>query len=1318
MVKNIFKIFAVAVLALGLAQSVVAQGQASRPSQGGTGNTTYTAGDLLYASTSNPVFLNKLPIGTSGFCLTSNGSAPAWGACGDRSFLTSSGNNTYLNTGTNLQAPFFTATGTSASIFPYASTTALSSTNGWFSGNFSIGTLNLDNPLTVKGSSISSSTVVVRSPTASIVTNNIIGGIDFVSNDNNVLNSTNVNAALRAISETTHTASTLRTGLIFLTTGTSELVGTERARLDGSGNFGIGTTSPGQKLSVGGDILGHTIIGSFFNATSSTATSTFTNVRQKTLNDYTVYADQFAGATAGAKITAATAALPSSGGTVDASNLTGSQTISTAGFTLGFSDGRPVTYIFGPATYNVVVGTTVINFYDNVRIVLNNTTFQPSTAAPSNMGTGLFTNKIFTTTGSITASSNTLTVADATGFSVGKIVAVRGMSNSIVAATHQYTTITDNIDAATTSIPIASNSGFTQVAGEYFKINNEIVTGTISGDYLIDVTRGVLGTTAASHTSGDRFNYTPSLVTEILGVSGTTITLRDAADVTVTSAPVEVGVYNVSFEGTGVMDGRQDRSGPDADNSAGLWIHFSSRVSMGPDIFIKNFDHNGTFLVASWYNNIRASVSGIGRPADGLGFGHLIWGQSKYNYYDVASIFDSGTWGFGIDDRSTKAARYDGCPEYNTIRIGSISATSSSATGFYGFSNQGCSNGTYGTVGKIQVSNTAIILDSIQWTEQPTLNNNTFHFGDVQSSLAVYSTEDSQNNTVYINRRSGAITTLGTSTLVVDNNNFIGRNIGIATSSPYAKLSVSGMGVFDDHIRSSFFIATSSTATSTFAGAVGIGTTSPMEKFTIESSDNSVNGAVIMLSREDTAVTLGDYLGMIKFQSNDTSSGGRTEKARIGAISDISTGNVVGLNFQTSGSGGTIAEIMRITGAGLVGIGTTSPYARLSVTNLGTGPSFVVEDSTSPDLTPFIIDASGNVGIGTTSPFKQLSVSDSLFATYASTTALTVSGALYNSSLSNGCLNVTSGLIGSTGSACGAGGGGGDFSWTSTSNFGQTANATSTQIWLRGYPYSLTASSSVQIDGDFALGPVGSSGFTYASSTASTTISHLEVGALSFEDDAGRVMALDMPIVNAGVGIVQAMDFGQAASSTFTIYGESNGSAGVKNQRIGVGTTTPWRTLDVNGTVGFKNLTTSSSAESGYLCLTSNNEVVNDSTACLVSAKKFKKDIENLDVGLDLVLGMRPVSYKKKNPMGENDAKEQVGFIADEVKDTRLVSYDNEGDVHGFRYDQYTAVLTKAIQELNAKVTTATRTAEENWQWFVIIGLGIWNVVLTIKRKK
>lgn len=73
-----------------------------------------------------------------------------------------------------------------------------------------------------------------------------------------------------------------------------------------------------------------------------------------------------------------------------------------------------------------------------------------------------------------------------------------------------------------------------------------------------------------------------------------------------------------------------------------------------------------------------------------------------------------------------------------------------------------------------------------------------------------------------------------------------------------------------------------------------------------------------------------------------------------------------------------------------VGIGLTNPLAALHVqastgtamriAHTGTGPSFLVEDSSS-DATPFIIDADGNVGIGLASPTVKLEVVGTVSAT-------------------------------------------------------------------------------------------------------------------------------------------------------------------------------------------------------------------------------------------------------------------------------------------------------------------------------------------------
>ena len=91
---------------------------------------------------------------------------------------------------------------------------------------------------------------------------------------------------------------------------------------------------------------------------------------------------------------------------------------------------------------------------------------------------------------------------------------------------------------------------------------------------------------------------------------------------------------------------------------------------------------------------------------------------------------------------------------------------------------------------------------------------------------------------------------------------------------------------------------------------------------------------------------------------------------------------------------------------------------------------------------------------------------------------------------------------------------------------------------------------------------------------------------------------------------------------------------------------------------------------------------------------RLKEEIADSNLGLALVKQLRPVSYKLKA-----DPKHQkgYGFIADEVEqiiglDSSLVYHEPDwkvGDETGFKtihYPSYIAVLTKAIQELTAKV--------------------------------
>ncbi len=95
---------------------------------------------------------------------------------------------------------------------------------------------------------------------------------------------------------------------------------------------------------------------------------------------------------------------------------------------------------------------------------------------------------------------------------------------------------------------------------------------------------------------------------------------------------------------------------------------------------------------------------------------------------------------------------------------------------------------------------------------------------------------------------------------------------------------------------------------------------------------------------------------------------------------------------NTAGNAITWTEVFRINLDGAVGISTATPTAKLHVsgnaivaantstdalriTQEGSGNALVVEDSTNPDSTPFIVTADGNVGIGVgSSPTSKLHV--------------------------------------------------------------------------------------------------------------------------------------------------------------------------------------------------------------------------------------------------------------------------------------------------------------------------------------------------------
>lgn len=150
-----------------------------------------------------------------------------------------------------------------------------------------------------------------------------------------------------------------------------------------------------------------------------------------------------------------------------------------------------------------------------------------------------------------------------------------------------------------------------------------------------------------------------------------------------------------------------------------------------------------------------------------------------------------------------------------------------------------------------------------------------------------------------------------------------------------------------------------------------------------------------------TLRVLDETVGEINFQGSAGQLFGITDNLTSGSIfsvNDISGMPIIDVYANR--------DIALVPLGGKVGIGTTdlvevftvetgnvlikngqlkltdnSSFSALTITQTGTGNALVVEDSTNPDATPFVITSSGNVGIGITIPGTKLAVDGEISAT-------------------------------------------------------------------------------------------------------------------------------------------------------------------------------------------------------------------------------------------------------------------------------------------------------------------------------------------------
>jgi hypothetical protein len=270
---------------------------------------------------------------------------------------------------------------------------------------------------------------------------------------------------------------------------------------------------------------------------------------------------------------------------------------------------------------------------------------------------------------------------------------------------------------------------------------------------------------------------------------------------------------------------------------------------------------------------------------------------------------------------------------------------------------------------------------------------------------------------------SGEWVNVATSTLGLGNGTFLGLTDTPSSYTANRILYQTGAAVTDSanftfdgsqlsvngDVRSGYFTATSTTGTSTFAGAVGIGTTTPGNTLTVEGSAAftgnvgigtspsygfHVNKSTIYLANGSTPILYYGATGL----SLLTSSAAAVNTVAIGAGNGLSVGSTSGA--PTNG----------IYAVGSIGVGTSTPAAKLTVVG-DAGSNDILRLASSTGSTLMSLTATGRLGLGTTTPTALLSLMGTSGQTNSLFTISSSTGATLFNVLADGSLDIDAGGI-------------------------------------------------------------------------------------------------------------------------------------------------------------------------------------------------------------------------------------------------------------------------------------------------------------------
>ena len=394
-------------------------------------------------------------------------------------------------------------------------------------------------------------------------------------------------------------------------------------------------------------------------------------------------------------------------------------------------------------------------------------------------------------------------------------------------------------------------------------------------------------------------------------------------------------------------------------------------------------------------------------------------------------------------------------------------------------------------------------------------------------------------------------------------------------------------------------------------------------------------------------------------------------------------------------------------------ISANSATDALRITQTGAGNALVVEDSTNPDSSPFVVDASGNVGVGTNAPAYKLQL-NSTSAVDIETAVINSAGLsrygtrssgnaflgaftagksleLWSAGAQNATLDASGNLgLGVTPSAWGGGFGAMQFVggavWTGVGYQGLNQNAfyngsnwiyrataaatnyeqnAGTHKWLNaasgtaGNAISFTQAMTLDASGNLLVGTTSSDG-----SRLRVYGTYQTLGDGAYEGLIGKASTI---VSGGGAG---QFAIRSASDLLFATNGNSERARITSSGDLLVGTNDAALTTGngiklLAGTGAGENVVINASASTnateGFMMYSTGAGAyrfyvqwdgkinATSTTIAAISDERLKENIRNLDFGLAEILSLKPRRFDWKEGKGQN-VKNAVGFIAQEFE--------------------------------------------------------------------